>query len=69
LGIQGPWEDRVVAYDRFCELAVSSRKLLRFDDQQSGMLGLIDPAAGVRFLTERPLAETADLQGEEDCVH
>ncbi|MFO0915778.1 MAG: hypothetical protein U0795_22650 [Pirellulales bacterium] len=51
--VTDPVEDRWVDRDEFTELAVSPRKLVRMDDAELDLLGLLDPENCIRFVTPR----------------
>ena len=48
--VQGDPELRFVERDEFCQLLLSSRRLVRSDDRAANIRGLLDLEMGVRFL-------------------
>ena len=51
---------RFVSPAQFCELLISRRNLVRSDDRNAKIRGLIDPSDGIRFLVkEEELAKLA----------
>ena len=47
------FEDRFVDADEYFRLALSTRKLIRSDDNIRDLCGLIDPEVGTRFVIHR----------------
>ena len=47
-------EDKCVFLDRntYCEMAISNRSLVRADQPEAGVRGVMEPATGCRFLIE-----------------
>lgn len=43
---------RFIDAERFCELLVSTRHLIRADDSAAGLRGLLEPTTGIRFMIE-----------------
>jgi hypothetical protein len=43
---------RQVAPDKFLEYATSNRPIVRDDDEEAGLSGLLDTETGERFVTE-----------------
>jgi hypothetical protein len=51
--VREPVEDQLIDREEFSELAVSPRRLVRMDDAELDLLGLLDPELGIRFVTPR----------------
>ena len=41
---------KLVEAEEYCRLAISHRKLLRADDKENGLRGLLDPEEGVCYM-------------------
>ncbi len=53
---------RFIDAQAFLELAVSRKQLMRADDAQRSIRGLLDPATGVRYaIREEMLEQSAEL--------
>ena len=61
--VRDPADYRFVERSEYCELLVSTKRLRRCDDLESGIRGLLDLDTGMRFvIEEQRLFATSDVR-------
>lgn len=54
---------RQIAPDEFLEYATSNRPIVRDDDEEAGLCGLLDTETGERFVTDSQLLMLFSVRG------